>query len=403
MDNKKIDNKKVRKFYSQRLKNAHLFTYDQDGDLVQKDKDGGIVETIKLSSYRSPTLEEHSEAHTDRKQRIAHAEDIFEQEFKKLRNLANSGAPDDEVLRQNRVVEKADTDLQSTRFPLKMGYFTDSVDINQVLFENQFEKRKMPYRLSSMLTYPFNLQTLYVRDTPIPVAVAEATSINITAGIPSISNQASTSSINKGGVILFSRPATNDYGYMSMHWPVNFEYNTSMYVNAQQAILAEMAKIYEDEPGRLMIMSEESPDEILYTKEDVKSQKDISDESWNQNMSSLIVPIIRAKFKQHPELSKKLISTGKSELGAVEPGDTLLGIGLAIENTDAQLPQKWSGQNMIGKALEYVRDELIKEAVTRSADNTTFPTTAPTVPTPVKKLRLRRPLKAAKPVVANGI
>jgi hypothetical protein len=36
-----------------------LFGYDEDGNLVERNKDGGIVKTIPLPTYRSPVSYTH--------------------------------------------------------------------------------------------------------------------------------------------------------------------------------------------------------------------------------------------------------------------------------------------------------------------------------------------------------
>ena len=80
-----------------------------------------------------------------------------------------------------------------------------------------------------------------------------------------------------------------------------------------------------------------------------------------------------AKFIQNPELFNILMSTGEKILVEASPVDTIWGIGLSEDNPDALIPDKWKGQNLLGKVLAQLRDDLkniiVKRVLTPSSND----------------------------------
>lgn len=179
-----MDAEKLTTFYKSRAKNPRVFTYSQDGDLIQKNLDGSVGSTIVLPKYRRPMTDEIIAMQEDFTKRVVVAGQRFEQEFKKLRNLIETNSSITEIINQGRVVESADKALQSMRFPIHEGYYTESVDINQVLFDQPYETRKMPTRIASITEHPFTLMQMYAREeggrpvvAVVPPAVAAQASV----------------------------------------------------------------------------------------------------------------------------------------------------------------------------------------------------------------------------------
>lgn len=65
-----------------------------------------------------------------------------------------------------------------------------------------------------------------------------------------------------------------------------------------------------------------------------------------------------AKFKSDKALRSVLMNTGDMEIVEASPTDTIWGIGLPEDDPDAFNRSKWRGQNLLGKALMKVRQEL---------------------------------------------
>ena len=97
----------LKRFYKARAKKPELFSYDDDGNLVELNKEGSVIKTYSLPNYRPPTYEELDEMESKRTEAIAIANKEFEDARRELRNLGPD-TPDSDVLRVNRKVKEAD-------------------------------------------------------------------------------------------------------------------------------------------------------------------------------------------------------------------------------------------------------------------------------------------------------
>ena len=326
-----------------------LYDYDDDGNLIERNKEGATIKTIPLPQYRPPTMEEFDEMEKKRKEAIAVANKEFEdarvqlhEEYKKPNRLTSN------IIRLNRIVEEADHKLQAIRSPLKFILKEDGIKIRQLDFTQLGETRVFPYDIAFMQTNPYQLQEQYVREgeqmkKPL-VSLAEANqALAVAAVIP---------------LILFSDPDTNEYGFLSLNWAVQLEFNATMYHSAKQAIAAELAKSFNDQDHLATIMMTETAEAVQYKVEDVPGDKDANEVKWNDVMKKLLHDVNLTKFTQYPELATKLLETKDAVLGAYEPNDNLIGIGISLDNIHSRDQVQWTGQNLLGKALMEVRETI---------------------------------------------
>jgi ribA/ribD-fused uncharacterized protein len=337
----------LRRFYKARSKKPNQYTYDQDGNLVELNKEGSVVKTIALPVYRPPTYEEYDEMNKKRDQEIAIATKEYEDSRIQLRDAySKPDTPESEILRLNRKVTEADIKLQAVRFPLRFINKEEGIEIRDIDFEQINETRKFPYDIAFLETRPFTLQDQYVRIGELPskplISVSEIKAM-ADQGIP---------------VILFQDPDTNDKGFLSLKWVVEIEFNGTMYNSAQQALYAEIAKSFNDQDNLNKIMLAESPDEIDYSLDDVPGDGDVNEPKWNDLTKQLIYDINITKFNQYPELANRLLETKNAQLGAYVPDDTLIGIGISLDNVQSKNPINWTGQNILGKALMDIREKI---------------------------------------------
>jgi hypothetical protein len=131
-----------------------------------------------------------------------------------------------------------------------------------------------------------------------------------------------------------------------------------MYNSAQQAIVAELAKVFNDQEGLQKIMLADTPDEINYKLDNVPGDAEINESKWNDTTKQLIYDVNISKFNQYPELTARLLETKTALLGAYIPDDNLIGIGISIDNIQSKNPLNWTGQNLLGKALMDIREKL---------------------------------------------
>jgi ribA/ribD-fused uncharacterized protein len=338
----------LKAFYKARAKKPDLFTYDDDGNLVELNKEGSVVKTIPLPEYRSPTLEEFDEMEKNRMTAVAAAQKEVTDAYKELQQLLSQEEYlKSDALRLNRKVKEADIKLLATRFPLRFVSLDPfSFPIKDIEFDKSYEKRKYPYSHYFLQENPFTLQEQYVR-------------VGKAAVKPSISvAEAKAAEDNAIKVILFAQPDTNDYGFLSLDWSVELEFNGTMYHSAKQALAAELAKGFNDEENLQRIMTTESATEITYDLSNVPGDADANEPKWNDLTKRLLYDINIVKFNQYPELAGRLLETKNAQLGAYIPDDNLLGIGISIDNVQAQNPVNWTGQNLLGKALMDIRQKM---------------------------------------------
>lgn len=383
----------LKRFYKARAKKPELFSYDDDGNLVELNKEGSVIKTYSLPNYRPPTYEEIDEMESKRTEAIAIANKEFEDARRELRNLAPD-TPDSDVLRINRKVKEADIKLQAIRFPLHYIQEDFGIPINKIDFDKTFEKRKYPYVFYFLKTRPFSLENQYVRTGKAPVkpliSVAEA--------------RAATEAANTPVVILFEDPETNDYGFLSLKWTVEIEFNNTMYNSAKQAIAAELAKVFNDQENLQRIMIADTPEEVSYELDDVPG--DENQAKWNDNIKQLLYDVNIAKFNQYPELVTRLLETKTAVLGAYIPNDNLIGIGLSLDNIQSKNPINWTGQNLLGKALMDIREKfrgdmalLSEAAITDAAAESAATQSAATQ----KVVRRKKPSLAQQPIAQPSI
>jgi ribA/ribD-fused uncharacterized protein len=344
----------LNRFYKERSNPSKFgrFRYDTQGNLVEYDVSGKLIKTITLPTYRPPTEQEIREMEQERLDNITIANRVFEDVRRRLYGAIQEKKSRPEILELNREVQLADIKLQSIRFPLRSIESADSVRICDLDFDQLQEKRKYPYKIALTRVSPFTLQQLYARvgDIPLPpmVSVAEIKQMEE----------------SKEAILLFSDQdmETNPYGFLALGWPVSISYHNKVYPSSRHAIFAELATEFGDMERAKAIETAESASDIHYSVDDVAGGKEINQLKWNTTLSRLINEITVIKFKQYPELAQRLMETPTpSVIGAYEPNDIQIGIGISVDNVKARDKLSWTGENMLGKALMKIRDILYAE------------------------------------------
>ncbi len=324
-----------------------LFDYDDDGNLVEKNKDGGIVKTIALPNYRPLSFEEFDEMDKRRDEAIA----IATKEFEDARNALYQEYQNPErnpktIIQLNRKMMEADQQLQFSRFPLRYVSKENGIIIRTIDFKQPTEVRKFPYDIAIFKTNPYLLQEQYVRQgeaPPKPIISMSELQEEKSKEVP---------------IILFEKTDGNEFGFLSLDWAVQIPFNSMNYHSVKQALAAELAKQFNDQNHLDEILQTESPEEITYSLKDVPGDKDANEAKWNENTKKLLYDINLVKFTQYPELGNRLLETKNAILGAYFPDDTLMGIGISLDRLESKNPIHWTGQNILGKVLMEIREYL---------------------------------------------
>jgi len=317
--------------------------YDDDGNLAIKNKEGGIEKIIGLSEYRAVSLEERDFMETQRKTAIGVATKVFNDAFIALHNeYQRKDRSDQRIMEYNKRVVEADHHLQFVRYPVRSIRMDKGIEIRKLDFTQPDETRKVPYRVASLQVSPFPLQEYYVREGKLAEPMKTVSQL-----------QQPTES-----VILFQDAETNDYGFLALDWVVQIEFEGTVYHSAKQALAAELAKAFQDDENYQKIMDAQTPVEVTYSIDDTKEDP----QEWATTTKKLLYGILERKFRQYPALQARLLETKQSTLAAYQPRDTLLGIGISMDDIHAKNPIYWTGQNLLGTVLMDIRKKLYEES-----------------------------------------
>ena len=345
--------------------------YDEEGNLVIKNKEGEIQKTIVIPSYRPLSFEEFDEMERSRQEQIAIATKEYDDAFEKLHDeYQRKDRSDQKVMEYRRAVIEADYKLQFVRYPLRYVEKDSGVEIRRLDFNQPNEIRKLPYSISLMKVSPYLLQEMYVREGNAPPKEA-------------LKSMAEIRKEATGPVILFQDSNTNDYGFLALDWPVQITVRAAVYHCAKQALAAELAKIFKDDENFRKIMSAETPSEVIYNKDDVK---EATDQQWVDAVKRILYDVQGSKFRQYPELQERLLATQNATLGAYQPNDNIIGIGISLDDPHAKNPIHWKGQNLLGTVLMDIRSTLKKELDEKMKE-----------PQPKMRFSTKRPLKKPEP------
>ena len=156
-------------------------------------------------------------------------------------------------------------------------------------------------------------------------------------------------------------------------WPSNWyraEFNaevlidgkkeTKHFYNSEQYFMYMKAIIFGDY---------EIAEKILATKDPKKAKelgrivRNYDDKVWNDMRYKVMVDANKAKYSQNEDLKKLITSDEFKGKGYCEasPVDRVWGLGLGENDPLADDEKNWKGQNLLGKALDEVRDWLLKQ------------------------------------------
>ncbi len=142
----------------------------------------------------------------------------------------------------------------------------------------------------------------------------------------------------------------------SQWYPCAFTVAGNPFNCAEQFMMHGKAMLFGDATSAAKILAVAHPREHKALGRKVAS---FDDAVWKREREAIVRAGSMAKFAQNPELRALLLATRGTTLVEASPYDRIWGIGLAATSPDANDPTKWRGQNLLGKILTSVRDELL--------------------------------------------
>ena len=142
---------------------------------------------------------------------------------------------------------------------------------------------------------------------------------------------------------------------LSQWWLANFTIGNVTYPSTEHWMMAEKARLFNDDAALVRILAAKSPAEAKKLGREIKG---FVPEAWEEHKYDIVQTGNYHKFSQNWELQQFLLATNDRVLVEASPVDTIWGIGLAADSPDAQPPVRWEGPNLLGFALMEVRDQL---------------------------------------------
>lgn len=124
---------------------------------------------------------------------------------------------------------------------------------------------------------------------------------------------------------------------------------------AEQYMMHGKAKLFDDPETAALILAADHPRDHKALGRKVKR---FDDAVWKRERERIVMAGNRAKFAQNADLLQLLLDTRGTTLVEASPYDKIWGIGLAATDPRAQDRATWKGQNLLGKILTELRDEL---------------------------------------------
>lgn len=84
------------------------------------------------------------------------------------------------------------------------------------------------------------------------------------------------------------------------------------------------------------------------------------EEIWLAKREDIVTAGLIHKFTQHPDLKAILLSTKGTILVEASPYDGIWGVKMGQNDPNIYFPERWRGQNLLGKCLTRARDFIIK-------------------------------------------
>lgn len=152
-----------------------------------------------------------------------------------------------------------------------------------------------------------------------------------------------------------AKPGKVTKACLSQWFPASFLVDGTSYNSAEQYMMAEKARVFENDDIREQILSSDDQREIKALGRKVKN---FDADVWSRIAPDVVVKGNLHKFGQNPELQQFLLGTGDKILVEASPYDTIWGIGMQASDAGIEDPNNWKGTNLLGFALMEVRDAL---------------------------------------------
>ena len=134
------------------------------------------------------------------------------------------------------------------------------------------------------------------------------------------------------------------------------QYKGHSFQTTEQAFMWAKAQLFGDKDSARLILAEKNP---AKAKELGRGVKGFNPTHWDINKEFLMYEVNLAKYSQFDDYKSVLLSTGsKTLVEANGKPDLIWSCGLYANDPRVLDEKQWRGQNLLGKVLMRVREEL---------------------------------------------
>jgi len=152
-----------------------------------------------------------------------------------------------------------------------------------------------------------------------------------------------------------SRDGSITKSCFSQWWLSPFIVDGLLFKTAEHWMMYKKAELFGDTEIAEKILNCETAAEAKKLGREVRGYVD---KTWVENRYRIVKEGSLHKFSQNEMLKSYLLTTGDRVLVEASPVDSIWGIGIEANHTDADNPALWPGLNLLGFALMEIRDEL---------------------------------------------
>ena len=156
--------------------------------------------------------------------------------------------------------------------------------------------------------------------------------------------------------IYFWKPNELLYGIFSQWYFSKFIYENITFNCCEQFMMYYKALLFDDIETAKKILVERHPRQ---QKELGRKVSGFDEKKWSNIKESIVYNANYEKFNQNLRLKDILLSTGNEQLYEASTFDKIGEIGLTEKYT--LNCKEWRGENLLGKSLMYVREDLRKD------------------------------------------
>lgn len=134
-----------------------------------------------------------------------------------------------------------------------------------------------------------------------------------------------------------------------------FVHQGIQYNCSEQFMMYSKAMLFKDVDVAEMIMEQSHPRKQKFLGRQVRGYDDYI---WMAECENIMIPSLVSKFQQDTYSLNELLDSGDKIIVEASPYDKIWGIGMYAHDPRAIDPDKWEGENKLGKVLMKARDVI---------------------------------------------